>query len=81
MNRYLAANRDGGKVSFTHLIGYTILRALEAVPAMKAGYLDVDGEPYVVRHERVNLGLAVDVEKQDGSRTLLVPNIKAAVSL
>src|SRR5207244_7134136 len=76
VNRYLAANRDGGKVSFTHLIGYAILRALEAVPAMKASYLDVEGEPYLVRHQTVNLGLAVDVEKEDGSRTLLVPNIR-----
>ncbi|TML00471.1 MAG: multifunctional oxoglutarate decarboxylase/oxoglutarate dehydrogenase thiamine pyrophosphate-binding subunit/dihydrolipoyllysine-residue succinyltransferase subunit [Actinobacteria bacterium] len=78
VNRYLAANRDGGKVSFTHLIGYAILRALEAVPAMKSSYLEVDGEPYVVRHQTVNLGLAVDVEKEDGSRTLLVPNIRGA---
>ncbi len=78
VNRYLAANRDGGKVSFTHLIGNAILRALEAVPAMKSSYLEVDGEPYVVRHETVNLGLAVDVEKEDGSRTLLVPTIKGA---
>jgi len=81
VNRYLAAHRDGGKVSFTHLIGYAILRALEAVPAMKSSYLDVDGEPYVVRHETVNLGLAVDVEKEDGSRTLLVPRIKGANEL
>src|SRR5438094_5349363 len=78
VNRYLAANRDGGKVSFTHLIGYAILRALEAVPAMKSSYLEVDGEPYVARHQTVNLGLAVDVEKEDGSRTLLVPNIRGA---
>jgi len=81
VNRYLAANRDGGKVSFTHVIGYGILRALEAVPAMKSNYLEIDGEPYVVRHETVSLGLAVDVEKEDGSRTLLVPNIRSANEL
>ena len=32
-----------------------------------------DGKPYVVHHEHVGLGIAVDVEKSDGSRTLLVP--------
>jgi multifunctional 2-oxoglutarate metabolism enzyme len=78
VNRFLSSNRGGGKVSFTHLIGYAVLRGLKAVPAMTASYLEVDGEPYVVRHDTVNLGLAVDVEKEDGSRNLLVPNIKGA---
>jgi multifunctional 2-oxoglutarate metabolism enzyme len=77
INRFLSAG-GGGKVSFTHLIGYAVLRALESVPVMKSSYVDVDGEPYVVRKENVNLGLAVDVEKDDGSHSLLVPNIKAA---
>jgi 2-oxoglutarate decarboxylase len=77
-NRFLSSGRTRGKVSFTHLIGYAVLRALEAVPAMKASYLEVDGEPYVVHPQEVNLGLAVDVQKEDGSRTLLVPNIKHA---
>jgi 2-oxoglutarate decarboxylase len=79
VNRFLSSGRAArGKVSFTHLIGYAVLRALEAVPAMKANYLEVDGEPYVVHHDEVNLGLAVDVQKEDGARTLLVPNIKRA---
>jgi 2-oxoglutarate decarboxylase len=77
INRFLAA-RKGGKVSFTHLVGWAVVRALEAVPVMKSRYVEVDGEPYVVREDRVNLGLAVDVERPDGSRTLLVPNIKGA---
>src|SRR5439155_22843949 len=78
VNRSHSSGRARGKVSFTHLIGYAVLRALEAVPAMKASYLEVDGTPYVIRHQEVNLGLAVDVRKEDGSRTLLVPNIKGA---
>jgi multifunctional 2-oxoglutarate metabolism enzyme len=78
VNRFLTATRGGGKVSFTHLIGYAVLQALEAVPAMKASFTAVDGNPYVVRHDTVNLGLAVDVEKEQGVRTLLVPNIKGA---
>jgi 2-oxoglutarate decarboxylase len=77
VNRFLTAG-GGGKVSFTHLIGYAVLRALESVPVMKSSFLEVDDEPYVVRHEIVNLGLAVDVEKDDGSHSLLVPNIKRA---
>src|SRR5436309_1077027 len=53
-NRFLAAG-GGGKVSFTHLIGYAVLRALEDVPVMKSGFMEVAGEPYMVRHESVNL--------------------------
>ena len=79
INRYLA-DRQGGKVSFTHLIGYAVLKALEARPAMKASYADIDGKPHVVQHKRVNFGLAVDVER-GGSRILIVPNIKEADEL
>ena len=50
----------------------------EAVPVMTSSYRDVEGDPYVVRRESVNLGLAVDVQKEDGARTLFVPNIKGA---
>jgi 2-oxoglutarate decarboxylase len=77
INRFLAANR-GGKVSFTHLIGWAVVRALEAIPAMKSHFEAVDGVPHVVRPDTVNLGLAVDVEKEGGSRNLLVPNVKDA---
>jgi 2-oxoglutarate decarboxylase len=77
VNRFLSAG-GGGKVSFTHLIGYAVLRALEAVQVMKSSFMEIDGQPHVIRHEIVNLGLAVDVEKKDGSHSLLVPNIKAA---
>src|SRR5690606_12634021 len=70
-------------ISFTHLIGYAIVRAAaDSVPAMNASYLEgPDGKPRVVRNESVGLGLAVDVEKSDGSRTLLVPVIRDAASL
>ncbi|MBK9178998.1 MAG: multifunctional oxoglutarate decarboxylase/oxoglutarate dehydrogenase thiamine pyrophosphate-binding subunit/dihydrolipoyllysine-residue succinyltransferase subunit [Acidimicrobiales bacterium] len=73
----------GGKVSFTHLIGYAVVRAVaDAVPVMSSTFVrGPDGAPRVVRHEHVNLGLAVDVEKADGSRTLLVPVIRAADTL
>jgi 2-oxoglutarate dehydrogenase E1 component len=80
LNNHLARTR-GGKVSFTHLIGYAVLRALQSVPNMNSSFGVVDGKPAVVRHAHVNLGLAIDMQKDDGSRTLLVPNIKNADTL
>ena len=79
LNNHLGRTR-GGKVSFTHLIGYAVVRALHDVPAMNSTFVEGD-PPSVVHHEHVGLGLAVDVEKSDGSRTLLVPCIKDADTL
>ena len=75
------ARSSGAKVSFTHLIAYAIVKGLREIPAMNASFVDaVDdkGTPGVRRHEHVGLGLAVDVQKKDGSRTLLVPVIRDA---
>ncbi|OWY61521.1 alpha-ketoglutarate decarboxylase, partial [cyanobacterium TDX16] len=82
INGYLGRTR-GGKVSFTHLIGYAIVRAIaDEMPVMNASYVEGDdGKPRVVRHDHVGLGIAVDVEKSDGSRTLLVPCVKDADAL
>ena len=77
INNHLARGR-GGKVSFTHIIGYAVVRALVAVPAMNASFTHLDGRPAVQGHESVNLGLAIDLAKADGSRQLLVPSIKDA---
>ncbi len=77
INNYLRRTR-GGKVSFTHLIAYAMVKAVETVPAMKNSFAEVDGNPAVVKPDTFGLGLAVDVEKDDGSRTLLVPVIKHA---
>jgi 2-oxoglutarate decarboxylase len=79
LNNHLSRTR-GGKVSFTHLIGYAIVQAVRDVPAMNATFVPGD-KPSVIRHEHMGLGLAVDVEKSDGSRTLLVPCIKNADTL
>ncbi len=68
----------GGKVSFTHLIGYAVVKALAAMPEMNRGFVEVDGKPALVTPEHVNFGLAIDIQKPDGTRTLLVPSIKAA---
>ena len=82
INGYLGRTR-GGKVSFTHLIGYAVVRAIaDAMPVMNSSYHEADdAKPTVLRHPHVGLGLAVDVEKSDGSRTLLVPCIRDADTL
>jgi len=69
-----------GKVSFTHLIGYAIIRAIaDAVPNMNNSFaVAADGKPRLVRNEHVSMGLAVDVSKADGSRTLVVPVLRDA---
>ena len=77
INNHLARGR-GGKVSFTHIIGYAIVRAITSMPEMNYAFTLLDGKPAVVRNDDVNLGLAIDVAKEDGSRQLLVPNIKGA---
>jgi 2-oxoglutarate decarboxylase len=77
INNHLRRGR-GGKVSFTHLIGYAIIQALKAMPEMNEAYTEENGKPAVARPEHVNLGLAIDVQTGDGARQLLVPNIKAA---
>jgi 2-oxoglutarate dehydrogenase E1 component len=78
------ARTTGAKVSFTHIIGFAVVRALHDVPALNSAFVpDVDGtgKPGVIHHKHVGLGLAVDQEKSDGTRTLLVPCIKDADTL
>ena len=81
INNYLRRTR-GGKVSFTHLIAYAMVRAVEDVPAMTRIYTQTeDGKPAVLRRDHLGIGLAVDVENDDGSRSLLVPVIQEADTL
>jgi len=80
LNNQLGRTR-GGKVSFTHIIGWAIVRAMGRMPVMASQYAEADGKAYVVRPEHINLGLAVDVPRKDGGHNLLVPNIKAADTL
>src|SRR5947199_5068714 len=76
LNAQLAA--AGKKISYTHLIGYAIARAARELPVMTHAFRDVDGKPHRFDPHAVHLGLAVDVEKKDGSHALLVPAIKHA---
>jgi multifunctional 2-oxoglutarate metabolism enzyme len=80
INNHLGRGR-GGKISFTHLIGYAVVRALATVPEMNDSYAEADGKPVLVRPAHVNLGLAIDVRRDDGTRQLLVPNVKSAETL
>jgi multifunctional 2-oxoglutarate metabolism enzyme len=77
INNHLARSR-GGKVSFTHLIGYALVRALDDFPNMNSAFAEVDGKPVLVQPEHVNFGLAIDLPKSDGSRSLVVASIKGA---
>ncbi|HEU5126712.1 MAG TPA: multifunctional oxoglutarate decarboxylase/oxoglutarate dehydrogenase thiamine pyrophosphate-binding subunit/dihydrolipoyllysine-residue succinyltransferase subunit [Glycomyces sp.] len=80
INNHLKRSQ-GGKVSFTHLIGYALVQAVKAHPSMNASYKVADGRPQVVAPEHINLGLAIDLAKPDGSRTLVVPSIKNCESM
>ncbi len=83
LNEHLA-RAAGGKVSFTHLIGWAVVRALSSVPALNSSFVedaDGSGSPGVVRHAHVGLGIAIDVERADGSRNLLVPCVRQADTL
>jgi 2-oxoglutarate dehydrogenase E1 component len=81
LNNQLRRLARGGKVSFTHLIGWAVVRALREMPEMNVAYTEIDGKPHVVRYPHINLGLAVDLERPDGSRVLVVPSVKQADTL
>ncbi|SOD73265.1 2-oxoglutarate dehydrogenase E1 component [Jatrophihabitans sp. GAS493] len=80
INNHLRRGR-GGKVSFTHIIGYAIVKALASTPQMNNFYAEINGKPNVVTPEHVNLGIAIDLVNKDGSRALVVASIKAAETL
>ena len=77
INDHLKRNRLG-KVSFTHLIGWAMIEAVTEITDMNNGFDVVDGKPVLLEREDVNFGLAIDMPRPDGSRGLVVPNIKAA---
>lgn len=81
INNHLKRSR-GGKISFTHIIGFALVKALAAMPEMNNGYAtDEKGKPALVVPAHVNLGLAIDIAKEDGTRQLLVPSIKSAEAM
>ena len=80
INSHLGRTR-GGKVSFTHVLGFAIIRALKEFPSQNVYYEEVEGKPASVSPANINFGLAIDIPKPDGTRALLVPNIKKAQRL
>ena len=70
---------SGPKVSFTHLIAWAIVRALEKHPQMNVAFDEIDGHPHILERKEIRLGLAIDLEK-NGQRLLIVPNIRDAAS-
>ncbi len=72
MNNFLKRQR-GGKVSFTHLIGYAIVRALNAYPAMNAHFAENEGKPVHVAPAHTNLGLAIDLPTKNGRSLVVLP--------
>jgi 2-oxoglutarate dehydrogenase E1 component len=80
INNHLKRTR-GGKVSFTHIIAYAMIKALRAMPEMNAFYGELEGKPALGKPEHINLGIAIDLAKPDGTRQLLVPSIKGCEEL
>jgi 2-oxoglutarate dehydrogenase E1 component len=74
-------NERGLKVSFTHLIAWAIVRAAKEWPVITRSFELRDGQPFAIENGPVNLGIAVDIERKDGSRSLMVPAIKGADGL
>ena len=75
INNHLKRAR-GGKVSFTHLIAWAMVETLKEFPSQNVYYDEVDGKPSVLTPAHINLGIAIDLPKPDGSRSLVVPGIK-----
>lgn len=73
--------RGGGKISFTHIIGYALVQAVKAHPDMNNSYEVVDGKPTLVTPEHINLGLAIDMVGKNGQRSLVVAAIKEAENM
>lgn len=80
INNHLKRAR-GGKVSFTHIIAYAMIKALDAMPEMNAFFTLMDGKPAIGHPDHINLGIAIDLTKPDGTRQLLVPSIKGCEGL
>lgn len=80
INNHLKRAR-GGKISFTHLIGYAMVQAIKAMPSMNWHFVEKDGKPTLVKPPHVNFGLAIDLVKPNGDRQLVVAGIKKAETL
>lgn len=80
INEYLTDDAQP-RCSYTHIIAFALVRALQKFPNLNSGFLEQDKKPLKLTRNDINLGLAIDLPGKDGSRTLVVPNIKAAQKL
>ncbi|HVN79116.1 MAG TPA: multifunctional oxoglutarate decarboxylase/oxoglutarate dehydrogenase thiamine pyrophosphate-binding subunit/dihydrolipoyllysine-residue succinyltransferase subunit [Terriglobia bacterium] len=80
INQYLDLI-GAARVSYTHLIGWALVKALRSFPGLNSAYIAEGGVPQKVTYSNVNLGVAVDVERGEGQRVLLVPNVKNVDSM
>ena len=80
INNHLRRTR-GGKVSFTHLIAWAMIKALKVLPSQNVFYDEREGKPVAVHPANINLGIAIDIPKPDGTRSLVVPGIKRAQNM
>lgn len=80
LNQYLGT-RNGGKISFTHIIAWALVKSLQDFPNLNASFTRIEGVPHRTQSPHTNIGLAIDLIKKDGSRSLIVPNVKNAGSM
>ncbi len=80
INKYLLKLKRP-RISFTHLLAWAVVKALIKYPSLNAAYVMSDGKPHRIQHKSINIGLAVDITRSDGSRMLLVPNVKNAQNM
>src|SRR6266550_2008259 len=80
INNHLTLNGQT-KASYTHIAAWAIVKAVKKFPRMNSAFVEQDGQPARIDREDINLGIAIDIERKDGSRSLLVPNIKRAQAM
>src|SRR5205807_9194128 len=80
INNHLSLSGQS-KASFTHIIAWAIVRAIKEHPRMNSAFAMQDNAPARIDRDDVNFGIAIDVERKDGSRSLVVPNIKRAQTM
>jgi multifunctional 2-oxoglutarate metabolism enzyme len=78
LNAALRVANRSQKISFTHVVAFALVRAATEQPVITHAFRrDEEGRPQRVE-SGVHLGLAVDTERKDGTRFLVVPVIKRA---
>jgi multifunctional 2-oxoglutarate metabolism enzyme len=77
-NAGLQAASRSEKASFTHFIAWALVQAVKQHPVMAQSFAMIEGVPHRITPDGIHLGLAVDVERKDGSRGLVVPVLKHA---